>query len=150
MGIYQSCLSIILFPVGSHVTIIQDALDLTVQVPTYTVPGPILHCTGPWRWLLSPYTGSPIWTGPWLLYTRFQLQPTPNPPPQTEDLFKLVHLRTSLYGPPIWWMPTQPHTMDKRTVSIPLECFFVIILSLKELLDWWFTSKMTKMNLNRN
>ena len=123
-------------PGGSHVTIIKDALDLTVQVPTYTVPGPIFHCTGPWRWLLSPCTGSPICTGPWPLCTRFQLQHThPHPRPQTEDLFKLVHLRTSLYGPPIWWMPTQPHTMDKRTVSIPLEYLFVIILSLKELLD---------------
>ena len=79
----------------SYMTINQDALDLTLQVPI---------CKGPWlpcKWHLVAITG---------------------------DLFKLVHLRTSLYTPPaadIWWMPTEAHTAGKRAVRILLEYFLV-------------------------
>ena len=49
---------------------------------------------------------------------------------KTGDLFKLVHLRTSLYWPPttgdIWWLATEAHTVNEQEVGILLKCFVTL------------------------
>ena len=89
-------------------TITHDALDLIVQSPLCTKP-PSVHGHG--------------------------LPPVQGPSPQkhlvgrTGDMFKFVHLRTSLFrsqqGADIWWLATEACMVGEQVVCILLGCFLV-------------------------
>ena len=78
-----------------HVTITNNALDLTILEPPSPGPGPLSAEILPCQWHLVA---------------------------KTRDLCKLIHLMAPT-GADIWWLSTEACTVGERAVRILLKCF---------------------------